>query len=94
MKLSDIDNMKKLAEEWKKSNDFMCAIARRSLGDVSIVFTDHNSNTKYELRVAKYNTEPLPFLHSVQDAVKERLDLLRTKLVMMGVEEFDGEFKE
>jgi hypothetical protein len=88
MKLSDIDDMKRVAEEYKSAKNFYDFVSQHRMGAVKIDVTNmHNAGAN--LHVGVRSTDGPEFFRGIVEACKARVDLLQTKLALYGVDKFE-----
>lgn len=88
MKLSDIDDMKKLAEEYKVAKTFYDFIVQHKIFTAKIDVVDQH-NMSALMNVSHRSTEGNQFFADLVIACKSRVEILQTKLALYGVDKFE-----
>lgn len=89
MKLSDLDNIKKVAAEWerlRKLEDFLSI----EISSVNFVFTAL-SGSKHDVSFSRHSgIDEKRLCDSIRTAVTKEREELQAKLALYGVDDFEG----
>jgi hypothetical protein len=89
MKLSDIDDMNKIAGEYRKAKLFLDTATKNNMVNLELkYFTSHSESAHTALKIGQYSAYNQEFRIAFLENIKGYVDLLQTKLALYGVDEF------